>query len=121
MHLQLRVHVLPGLQQCDGDDVSELWWRAGGAAAAPPEAVRAPMDFLTDEVPSAVGRIVIVARDERLVSLDFSDCRRRMLAELTELNEAQCAQRPVIHVFLARNFLRVIRQLLALLKHEAHA
>jgi hypothetical protein len=26
MHLQLRVHILPGVQQCDGDDVSELWW-----------------------------------------------------------------------------------------------
>ena len=40
------------------------------------------MDFLTDEVPSAVGLIVIVARDERLVSLDFGDCRGRMLAGL---------------------------------------
>jgi methylated-DNA-[protein]-cysteine S-methyltransferase len=40
------------------------------------------VDFLTDEVPSAVGRIVIVARDERLVSLDFSNCRRRMLSGL---------------------------------------
>ena len=31
---------------------------------------------------SAVGLIVIAARDERLVSLDFGDCRRRMLAGL---------------------------------------
>jgi methylated-DNA-[protein]-cysteine S-methyltransferase len=40
------------------------------------------VDFLTDEVPSAVGRIVIAARDERLVSLDFGHCRGRMLADL---------------------------------------
>ena len=40
------------------------------------------MDFLTDEVPSAVGLIVIAARDERLVSLDFGACRGRMLAGL---------------------------------------
>ena len=40
------------------------------------------MDFFTDEVPSAVGLIVIAARDERLVSLDFGACRGRMLAGL---------------------------------------
>ena len=40
------------------------------------------MDFLMDEVPSAVGLIVIVAQDERLVSLDFGNCRGRMLADL---------------------------------------
>ena len=40
------------------------------------------MDFLTDEVSSAVGFIVIVARDGRLVSLDFGNCRGPMLAGL---------------------------------------
>jgi methylated-DNA-[protein]-cysteine S-methyltransferase len=40
------------------------------------------VDFLTDEVPSAVGLIVIAVRDERLVSLDFGDCRGRMLGGL---------------------------------------
>ena len=40
------------------------------------------MDFLTDEVPSEIGLIVIAARDGRLVSLDFGDCRRRMLDAL---------------------------------------
>ena len=40
------------------------------------------MDFLTDQVPSAVGRIVIAARDERLVSLEFGNRRGRMLAGL---------------------------------------
>jgi methylated-DNA-[protein]-cysteine S-methyltransferase len=40
------------------------------------------VDFLTDEVPSAVGLIVIAARDKRLVSLDFGDCHGRMIAGL---------------------------------------
>ena len=34
------------------------------------------------KMPSAVGLLVITARDERLVSLAFDDCRGRMLAEL---------------------------------------
>src|SRR5262245_53265961 len=41
------------------------------------------MNFLTDEVSSAIGPIVIAVRDGRLVSLDFGDCRERMRALLT--------------------------------------
>jgi methylated-DNA-[protein]-cysteine S-methyltransferase len=55
------------------------WW-CGRAAARSGEIP--PVDFFTDEVPSEVGLIVIAARDERLVSLDFGDCRGRMLAGL---------------------------------------
>src|SRR4026208_2168710 len=50
------------------------WWGGRGAARS---GESPPMDFLTDEVPSAVGLIVIAARDERLASLDFGDCRGR--------------------------------------------
>lgn len=38
------------------------------------------MDYLTDAVPSEIGTIVVAARDGKLVSLDFDDCRARMLA-----------------------------------------
>ena len=55
------------------------WW-CGRAAARSGEIP--PVDFFTDEVPSEVGLIVIAARDERLVGLDFGDCRGRMLAGL---------------------------------------
>lgn len=40
------------------------------------------MDYLTDTVPSEIGAIVVAARDGKLVSLDFDDCRDRMLALL---------------------------------------
>jgi methylated-DNA-[protein]-cysteine S-methyltransferase len=40
------------------------------------------VDFLTDEIPSALGTIVIAAREGRLCSLDYGDCRDRMLASL---------------------------------------
>lgn len=40
------------------------------------------MDLLTDEIPSALGTIVIAAREGRLCGLEFADCRERMLASL---------------------------------------
>lgn len=40
------------------------------------------MHFLTDEIPSALGAIVIAVREGRLCSLDYGDCRGRMLASL---------------------------------------
>ena len=41
------------------------------------------MRLMTDEIPSAIGTLVIVALDERLCGLDYDDCRPRMLASLT--------------------------------------
>jgi methylated-DNA-[protein]-cysteine S-methyltransferase len=38
--------------------------------------------LLTDEIPSAIGVLVVVVRDGRLCALDYEDCRRRMLASL---------------------------------------
>ena len=77
------MHVLSELQRRDGKEVPELRGRAGRAASPPPEAVREPVvDFLTDELSSAVGPIVIAARDGCLMGLDFGDCRARMHASL---------------------------------------
>jgi methylated-DNA-[protein]-cysteine S-methyltransferase len=36
------------------------------------------MELLTDEIPSEIGKIVIVAQEERLLSLDFHDYDERM-------------------------------------------
>src|SRR5215470_7410107 len=41
------------------------------------------MRLLTDEIPSAIGTLVIAALDDRLCSLDYDDCRPRMLVLLT--------------------------------------
>ncbi len=41
------------------------------------------MRLLTDEIPSAIGVLVIAARDGRLCALDYDDCRHRMLAAMT--------------------------------------
>jgi len=40
------------------------------------------MRLLTDEIPSAIGTLVIAALDDRLCGLDYDDCRPRMLASL---------------------------------------
>lgn len=40
------------------------------------------MRLLVDEVPSAIGTLVIAARDGRVCGLDYDDCRPRMLASL---------------------------------------
>src|SRR5215470_13321487 len=40
------------------------------------------MWFLTDEIPSAIGTLVVAALDDRLCGLDYDDCRPRMLASL---------------------------------------
>jgi methylated-DNA-[protein]-cysteine S-methyltransferase len=40
------------------------------------------MELLTDEIPSEIGRIVIVAHEARLLSLDYHDCDERMMALL---------------------------------------
>ena len=40
------------------------------------------MELQTDEIPSAIGRIILVATDEALCALDFADCRERMFALL---------------------------------------
>ena len=81
MHLQLRVHICLACSQAMSTTcrtVAVSWWRGRGAARHGERA----RDFLTDEVPSAVGPIVFAARNARLVSLDFGDCRGRMLAGL---------------------------------------
>src|SRR5262249_4745578 len=36
----------------------------------------------TDQVPSILGTLVIVARDGRLCAVDFDDCRPRMVASI---------------------------------------
>jgi len=41
------------------------------------------VQFLTDEIPCAVGILVIAARQGRLCGLDYHDCRPRMLASLS--------------------------------------
>jgi len=40
------------------------------------------MRLLTDQVPSILGTLVIVARDGRLCAVDFDDCRPRMVASI---------------------------------------
>ncbi len=40
------------------------------------------MQLLTDEIPCAIGTLVIAARQGRLCALDYDDCRHRMLASL---------------------------------------
>jgi len=40
------------------------------------------MRLLTDEIPCAIGTLVIAARDGRLCGLDYDECRHRMLASL---------------------------------------
>jgi methylated-DNA-[protein]-cysteine S-methyltransferase len=40
------------------------------------------MELQTDEIPSVIGRIILVATDEALCALDFADCRERMFALL---------------------------------------
>jgi methylated-DNA-[protein]-cysteine S-methyltransferase len=40
------------------------------------------MRLLTDHIPSILGTLVIVARDERLCVADFEDCRARMAASI---------------------------------------
>ena len=40
------------------------------------------MRLLTDEIPCAIGTLVIAARDGRLCGLDYDECRPRMMASL---------------------------------------
>ena len=40
------------------------------------------MQLLTDEIPCAIGTLVIAARQGRLCGLDYDECRPRMLASL---------------------------------------
>lgn len=49
----------------------------------PPDAECKAVDLLTDEIESALGTLVIVARDERLAGLEYADCRDRMIEALT--------------------------------------
>jgi methylated-DNA-[protein]-cysteine S-methyltransferase len=42
----------------------------------------APVELLTDEIPGPLGTIVIAARDGRLASVDYGECRDRMMALL---------------------------------------
>ncbi len=41
-----------------------------------------PIELLSDEIPSALGTIVIAARQGRLCAVDFDDCGERMMASL---------------------------------------
>ena len=41
------------------------------------------MRLLTDEIPSAIGTLVIAALDDRLCGLDYDDSRPRMMVSLT--------------------------------------
>jgi len=41
-----------------------------------------PVELLTDEIPCALGTIVIAARDGGLASVDFGEYRNRMMASL---------------------------------------
>jgi len=52
------------------------------------------MELLTDEIPSELGKIVIVAHEERLVSLDYHDYDERMLALLATRFGGSIALRP---------------------------
>lgn len=42
----------------------------------------APVELLTDEISGPLGTIVIAARDGRLLSVDYDECRDRMMALL---------------------------------------
>jgi len=41
------------------------------------------MRLLTEEIPTDIGTLVVAVLDDRLCSLDYADCRRRMLVSLT--------------------------------------
>jgi methylated-DNA-[protein]-cysteine S-methyltransferase len=77
------VHLLRQLSRRDGRHVPELWGRALETRAAARLAVKdRPVDLLTDEIPCVLGTLVVVARDGYLYSVDYEDCRERMLASL---------------------------------------
>jgi methylated-DNA-[protein]-cysteine S-methyltransferase len=57
------------------------------------------MELLTDEIPSELGKIVIVAHEQRLLSLDYHDYDDRMLALLAARYGGTVALRPAPNPF----------------------